>query len=84
MIGKHNLRLRAQAYDGIDALTKTYNFTVIGTPGMRSGDLVSPILAFSLPPPWTSATFAGAMYVNVIVIQIAATFLFHIVVLTMN
>lgn len=69
IIGKYNLALRAKAYDGIAKLSAVYNFTIIGTPGMRSGPLVSPILAFSLPAPWTSASFAGAMYAKKYIVK---------------
>jgi hypothetical protein len=59
VIGKYNLELRAQAYDGIEKLTKLHNFTIIGAPG-RSGELVSPILTFELPAPWTSVSIAAS------------------------
>lgn len=67
-ISKHNLDLRARFYDMLLPLTQSHNFSIIGPPG-RDGPLVSPILAFSLPPPWTSHSFAQAMHARGFIVK---------------
>jgi hypothetical protein len=70
-IQAHNLALRAAAHDGVVAIGTRRNLSGLEVIGARArdGPLASPILTFSLPPPWTSHTFAAAMFARGIVVK---------------
>ena len=72
-VSAHNLRMRARAFDGLARIKAKHpaalgDLEVIGARA-RAGPLVSPILTFTLPAPWTSRTFAKAMFDRGVVVK---------------